>query len=123
ASADQPEEAHRLLGEIVFAAMDDPEFEVDLSPLPVNVWRAFGVPPQPSFILKVPVGKEKPKPKVGIVRQPLVVKWASLTSLHGIVLGPGDVALSGARVEFPGLDLVTHTDSNGRFRFSTVPSE
>jgi hypothetical protein len=123
ASADRPEEAHRLLGELVFAAMENPEFEIDLSPVPVTVWRAFGVAPQPSFILSIPVEKERAKPKAGLVRQPLSVKWTSLTSLHGVVLGPGDVALSGARVEVPGLDLVTHTDYKGRFRFSTVPAE
>jgi hypothetical protein len=123
ASADQPEEAHRLLGELVFAAMENPEFEVDLGPVPVTVWKAFGVAPQPSFILSIPVEKERAKPKVGVVRQPLIVKWTSVTSLYGVVLGPGDIPLSGARVEVPGLDLWTHTDSKGRFRFSTVPVE
>ena len=121
--ADQPEDAHRLLGQLVFAAMENPEFEIDLSPLPIAAWRAFGVAPQPSFLLGVPLQKTRPEPKVGIVREPLIVKTSPVTSFHGVVLGPGDTPLAGARVEIPGLRLVTHTDYKGRFRFSTVPSE
>src|SRR5271157_5446383 len=32
--SEDPEDAHRLLGELVFAAMDNPEFEVELEPVP-----------------------------------------------------------------------------------------
>lgn len=121
--ADDPEEAHRLLGQLVFAAMENPEFEIDLCPAPATVWRSFGVPPQPSFVLAVSVQKERPQPKVALIRQPLIVNASLVTSFHGVVLGPGDIPLAGARVEIRGLHLATQTDYRGRFRFSTVPSE
>ena len=121
--ADQPEDAHRLLGQLVFAAMEDPELEIDLSPIAVAAWRAFGVAPQPSFVLGVPLQKARPEPKPSFVRQPLSVEASPVTSFHGVVLGLGGVPLAGARVEIPGLNLQTRTDHKGRFSFSMVPSE
>jgi hypothetical protein len=121
--ADRPEDAHHLLGQIVFAAMDNPEFEIDLNPVSIDAWRAFDTAPQPSFLLGVTLQRLRIEPKERIVREPLIVKLSPFTSLHGIVLGPGDVPLAEARVEIPGLRLETRTDYQGRFRFSMVPSE
>jgi hypothetical protein len=56
------------------------------------------------------------------VRQPLIVKQLQFRSLDGQVFGPEDIPLMDARVELPALDLVTHTDSKGRFHFSAVPA-
>jgi Pvc16 N-terminal domain len=117
--ADQAEDAHRLLGELAFAAMENTEFETDLSP----VWQAFGVAPQPSFILGIPVQKVRPEAEAPLVRTPLVVNSSVVTSFHGVVLGPGDVPISDARVAIPGLQLETRTDYKGRFRFALVPIE
>lgn len=120
--AEQPEEAHGLLGQLVFAAMDSAEFEVDLDLVPVSVWRAFGVAPRPSFVLRVPLQRERPEPEVKLVRGPLEVETSPVQSLQGVVLGPQEVPLVGARVELPALRLSTRTDSKGRFHFSTVPA-
>ncbi|HZH77837.1 MAG TPA: hypothetical protein VEY88_17555, partial [Archangium sp.] len=49
AGGDSPERAHHVLGQLVFAAMEEPEFEVDLAPLPVALWSALGVPPRPAL--------------------------------------------------------------------------
>src|SRR5262249_32982745 len=119
----QPEEAHRLLGQLVFAAMENPEFEIDLTPVSVTVWNAFGVAPQPAFMLSVPVQKERPEPKPGFVRQPLLVKTSPMTTLYGVVLGPGEIPIAGARVEMRALHLSTQTDRKGRFCLAAVPSE
>ncbi len=48
--AEKSEEAHRMLGELVFAAMEHPEFEVERDPVPVTLWTALGVAPRPSFM-------------------------------------------------------------------------
>ncbi|HEX9981620.1 MAG TPA: hypothetical protein VGF69_00010 [Thermoanaerobaculia bacterium] len=48
-------DAHRWLGTLAFEAMSTPEWQVADEPLPVDVWRAFGVPPRPSFVVRMPV--------------------------------------------------------------------
>ena len=115
--------AHQLLEELLFAAMDAPELEVDLEPLPGAAWAAFGVAPRPSFLLRVPVRRERPERPVKLVRVPPVVQLVPVATLEGVVVGPSNVPLAGARVELPALGLATRTDPDGRFRFGSVPAE
>ena len=121
--AEGPEEAHRLLGELAFAAMAMDGFAVDLEPVPTAIWTALEVKPRPSFILRVPLRKDMPEPTAKLVRQPLVVRPTPLVSLSGTLLGPGDVPLMRAAVEVPALDLATITDPDGHFAFGSVPAE
>ena len=114
---------HRMLGELMFAAMDDAEFEVEPEPVPVEVWRAFGVGPRPSFVLRVPLIVERPEDRAPLVKKPLVVKRSPLARLQGLVFGPGDIPIMGAAVELPSLGLSTSTDANGSFVFLAVPSD
>ena len=120
--ADAPEQAHRMLGRLAFAAMDSSEFEVDLDPLPVEVWLAFATAPRPAFVLRVLLRLERPKPDK-FVRVPLVVRSAPLTALRGRVLSPEGVPLPGLRVDLPSLQLSTQTDEGGHFLFPAIPSE
>lgn len=62
AGAGTPEEAHHLLGELIFAAMEEPAFEVDVAPVPVELWSALQVVPRPAFRLRVPLERERPVP-------------------------------------------------------------
>ena len=55
------------------------------------------------------------------MRSPLVVCTAPITGLAGVVLGPDDIPLAGARVELPALRLAVRTDAGGRFRFAGIP--
>jgi hypothetical protein len=121
--AQAQEDMHHLLDELVFAAMENPAFEVELSPVAAETWVALGVVPQPSFVLCVPLRRERPEPETQLVRVPLEVQQASITDLRGTVLGPGDVPLMGALVELPALQIRTRTDAKGRFCFATVPRE
>jgi hypothetical protein len=122
AGADSAERAHRLLGELAFAAMEEQDLEVDLSPVPLALWTGLGLPPRPSFKLRVPVLRERPVPVVPRVRAPLAVHAAPISdSLVGVVVGPGDVPIPGALVELPSLRLSTRTDARGGFRFPSVP--
>jgi hypothetical protein len=116
-------EAHRLLEELLFAAMDATDLEVDLEPLPGAAWAAFGVAPRPSFLVRVPMRRERPERPVKLVRVPPVVETVPVAALQGVVVGPADVPLAGARVELPALGLATRTDPDGRFRFGSVPAE
>lgn len=120
--AGSPERAHRQLGELVFAAMEEQDFEVDLSPVPVEVWAALGVAPRPAFRLRLPVVRERAEPRVPRVRVPLALNASPITdALTGSVVGPGDVPIPGALVELPSLRLRTRTDAKGVFRFPSVP--
>ena len=119
--AETPEEAHRLLGEIAFAAMENTEFAVELQPLNPAAWAALGVAPRPSFFLRVPLRKDRPQPSVKRVRAPLVVHVAPVISVYGVVLGPDDLPIMGAAVTIPSLNASTRTDTQGRFSFQSVP--
>jgi hypothetical protein len=121
-SAETIERTHQLLGELVFAALETPDFEVDLSAIPVEMWTALGAPPQPAFRLRVPVRRERAEPNVRRVRFPLVTHMVPNEVLLGRVVGPGDVPIPGALVELPMLKLSTRTDARGSFRFPLVPS-
>lgn len=120
--AETPERAHQLLGELVFAALEAPGFEVDLSAPPLELWTALGVSPQPAFRLRLPVRRERAEPNVRRVSFPLVTQSVKNEVLVGRVVGPGDVPIPGALVELPSLKLSTRTDARGGFRFPLVPS-
>jgi hypothetical protein len=120
--AETPERAHQLLGELVFAALETPGFEVELSSTPVELWTALGIPPRPAFRLRLPVRRERAEPNVRRVRFPLVTHTVPNEALLGRVVGPGDVPIPGALVELPALKLSTQTDARGCFRFPLVPS-
>lgn len=121
--AENEEEAHGLLGELVLAVLEKREYELDLNDLHATMWTALGIAPRPAFTLCVPLTVERPEPVTRLVQRPLVVRGVPVISLYGIVLGPGDIPIVGASVELPTLQLSVHTDARGRFYFSTVPGE
>ncbi len=113
---------HHLLGELVFAAMQRTDLEVELQPLDWPAWVALGAAPRPAFVLRATLRREVPIPVPPLVRGPLLVQAAALTSLYGRVVGPGDIPLPGAIVELTGLDRSERTGANGTFRFASVPA-
>jgi hypothetical protein len=120
--APDPLDAHDLLNLILFAALDEPELEVELSPLAPEVWLAFGVPPRPAFFLRLPVRLERPEPPLRAVRHPLQVQAIPVVPLFGRILGPEDTPVMAARIEIPSLLLSASSDSEGRFRFTAIPA-
>jgi len=121
--AETPEEAHRLLNTLVFAAMNQALFELDLTPLPAATWQAFAVAPRPAFILRVPLSVERPEPVTRLVTQPMVLKDSPLVVLEGQVVGAQNMPLAGAHIEIPFLNLTTYTNQKGWFRFPAVPAQ
>ena len=111
-----------MLGTLVVAALQNPEFEVELEPVPLSLWGALGIAPRPSFVVRVPFRHDLEEKLAPRVRKPLVVRQIPFRTLEGLILGPEDIPLMDARVELPALDLFTNTDSKGRFRFSAVPA-
>jgi hypothetical protein len=120
--APEPQAAHKLLGALVVAALQNTEFEVEQEPLPSSLWTALNIAPRPAFVLRVPFRHELPEHIAPPVRLPLVVKQLPLRSFEGRVVGPENIPIMNARVELPALDLFTNTDSKGRFHFSSVPA-
>jgi hypothetical protein len=120
--SDKPEDAHQMLVKLIFSAMENKDFQVELEPIPITVWTAFGVPPQPSFVLRLPLRQERPQPQTKLVRKPLKVESSPIVGLHGLLLGPGDIPLSDCRIEIPALHISTSTDYRGRFHFPAVPA-
>jgi hypothetical protein len=60
-ATERPEEQHRILGELLFAAMDSSLLEIESAPQPVDLWRAFGVSPQAALVIRAKVWKEVPE--------------------------------------------------------------
>lgn len=121
--AEEPSQAHQLLGKLAFAAMENTEFEVDFEPLSPASWTAFGVEPRPSFFLRLPVRQHRAFPPTKLVTQPLVLHTSPIHTFTGVVYGPEETPIMGAKVEVPALQLSTQTDSMGQFYFPGLPKD
>jgi hypothetical protein len=121
--AQEPQESHRILGELLVAALENKEFEIEKEPFPLAAWSVFGISPRPSFILRVQFKIDRSAKFAPIVRHPLVLQPSPLETMHGEILGAGNLPIMNARVEIPELNLSTLTDYQGRFHFFGVPSE
>lgn len=121
--ASEPDEGHRLLADLLFAAAANAEFEVELGSPPLQMWTALRVPPRPGFVMRVPVRKDLPVHRAPLVRRPIEIQIAPAGPLTGFCLGPEHLPLTGALVELPALNVATRTDHHGRFAFSSVPRD
>jgi hypothetical protein len=115
-------EAHNMLGQLLFAAMEHPEYDVDLGQVPAEIWTAFGTIPMPSFMLCLPLKLERPQEPIRLIRSPIEVNQSPIASMEGSILGPEETPLTNARVELSTHNLVTRTDIKGRFIFPAVPT-
>jgi hypothetical protein len=120
---EDPAKAHGLLGDLMFAAMENKDCEVEAGALPLAAWQTLGVAPRPSFLLKVPLRKARPETTGPRVNGKLAVQFGISRRLEGQVCGPNRLPIMGATVMLPSLQLRVRTDQNGRFRFASVPSE
>ena len=122
-SAEHPEAAHAMLWALVFAAMQEAEFDVDLEPVPASLWTAFGILPRPAFMLRVPLRFARPQEDVTFVQAPIEVQHLPLAGIGGVLMGPNEIPVANARVELPAHRLATRTDGQGRFWFAAVPAK
>ncbi len=120
--ADEPKDAHRLLGMLVYAAFAHEEFEVELKPLPHNSWSAFKIAPRPAFILRVPLPHEWPALTIPLVRDGATTQGVAMVTFFGLLLGPNRTPLANARVQMPDLQRYTQTDTRGRFSLKGIPA-
>ena len=82
-----------MLGMLVFAAMEHTEFEVELAPIPAQLWQAFGVVPRPAFMFRLPLRMERPESNVKRVLAPLAIRYSRTTSISGVVMGSRDLPI------------------------------
>jgi hypothetical protein len=118
-SSQDPLQAHRWLGQLLFAAMENKRFEVDLQAITDDTWRAFGLVPQPAFLLRLPFSLDRPHEYQRVTKQP-TIRAVPAVAFTGILIGPDEVPIAGARVTLAELGLNTTTDKDGRFRFAAV---
>lgn len=121
--AESPAEMHRLVGTLMFSAMENSEWEVVSSASFPRLWSDLNLPLRPAFGLWVPVTRERQVRRAPLVKSQLVLKQSAMRTLRGQVLGPAQVPIMGATIEVPALGLATMTDRQGRFHFSAVPGE
>jgi hypothetical protein len=121
--AETPEDAHQLLADLAFSAQTFSEFQIETEPLPAMLWTAFGVPPVPAFLLRVPLRQARTEVPPKLVRQRLQISTTTMVQFHGLVLGPDDTPIPDSRVDIPAMALSASADYRGRFLFSSVPSQ
>ena len=116
-----PADSHKLLADLLLAAVSTADYEVEVGSPPLDLWMALHVPPRPAFVLRVPMRRELPVRRAPLVRRPIALEISPAGSLMGICVGPEAIPLSGALIELPALNVSTRTDHDGRFVFASVP--
>jgi len=120
ATAEKTEQAHKLLGKLLFSAMENPEYEVGLEAVDMEVWLAFGVSPRPAFYLSLPMRMERTD-RAKLIRMPPELLYQNMRDLDGVLLGPGEIPLPNGRIELADIKLGVNSDSQGHFHFSAIP--
>ena len=122
ATAEKTEQAHKLLGKLLFSAMENPEYEVGLEAVDMEVWLAFGVSPRPAFYLSLPMRMERTD-RAKLIRMPPELLYQNMRDLDGVLLGPGEIPLPNGRIELADIKLGVNSDSQGHFHFSAIPEK
>jgi hypothetical protein len=132
------EEAHRNLGKLLFAALENETSEsaqtedgrltltvaTEVEPIPADLWAAFSLAPRPAFILRCLLSLERKRRAAPYVRRPVRVEMSGQRAVRGkvvTVVGEEELPLVGASVAVPKLKLSTRTDAMGVFCFPGVP--
>jgi hypothetical protein len=115
-------DAHRLLGDLLFAALENPDLDVGLEPPPLALWRAFGVPPQPAFVVRCRTWKDlEPRPITPVTKRVFDVGVAR--HIAALVIARDGRPASNVTVDLPAHGTAVQTDANGRFTFAAVLPE
>ena len=115
-----PTTAQTQIMELLFSAMQHPDFDALTDPLPLDWWQALEVRPRAAFRLEVYVQRERETQPAPPVLEPMVLHTGSVHDLYGQVLSPDDTPLAGVTVRCEALNRQTTTDHSGRFSMSGV---
>lgn len=110
---DDPLLEQRYLAELVFSCTKAAAYRVDPDALP---WlRDLGLPATAAFVLRAPLKRIEVLLPAALVRFPHRLEYADIAVFEGLVLGPDEVPIAGARIDADGLPSMA-TDARGRFR-------
>ena len=103
-----------LMGQVLLAAMRDPDMQEELGVVPPALFQALGWPLQPAFYLNVPVIVERDVTPVPLVREHLIDlrPWPA-ARISARVVGPDNRPLPGVQVSQGGTSITT--DEGGLF--------
>lgn len=116
-------EGHVLLEKLVFAAMEKAEFELELLPPDPQLWLSLGVTMRPGFWIRINHSRPRDSKAVPPVTKPLELSMSPTAMLHGCVISPDKVPVTGATVGVPTDNIAVKTDLSGRFRFAALPPQ
>jgi hypothetical protein len=117
--------AHRRLWDLIVLATQKAEqddWTVELEPIALEAWSAFGIAPRPAFILGIPLRHDWAQRKLPVVKQAPTMETSATRPFDGRVVGPEDLPFVGVTVELPLLGLSTVTGKTGNFHFAAVPA-
>lgn len=121
--AEERTAADRLLVELAYAAMEQPDIEIDPEVTLPETWTALRAVARPSFIVRVTERRARARPVAPLVLHPIRIEPAFLPStIAGVVRGPGGIALPDATVALPSVGRESRTDARGRFQLLGVPA-
>jgi hypothetical protein len=113
----------QALAELAFAAGPGTEVELEATAPSPELWQSLGVRARAALFVSVLLQRERRRPPVPRVRQPLVTQFSPSRPLVGVVVGPGDQPIAGAFVEVEGQAQSTYSNHRGEFAFRSVPGD
>ena len=108
-------ESHRFLGNLLFAAKNRSDLEVDFSALPAEFWQSFGTPPLPHFCLRLPMVMPRKTEQIPKIKVPPRIDIGSITNIKGFILGPSNHPIPGAKITLDNAKTVAYSDNKGLF--------
>ena len=121
ATAPDSTEQSRVLEEMMFRALGT-GIQIESGEAPNDLWLALGLPPQASFLIRVPVLRERAVRTVTAV-QSVELQLSPTGTLQGIVLDSAGMPVANCSVEIPSEKLHATTDVEGRFKFQSISGE
>lgn len=119
--SDDPFAAHRAVGELLFAALRRPDFEIRQGLAITAATERQDNHVLPGVLIRAKLARDRVFDQAPLVRRPPVVEVEGVVPLEGIVLGPNDIPVPDAAVEIIALGASVLTDGQGRFRFAAAP--
>lgn len=113
--SDDQIESHKYLGKILYAAKSRPDMEVGFPALPAQFWQAIGIAPLPHFSLQVPLMIMREAEHVPTIKVQPHFDISSIIQITGVVVGPDDQPIPGAKILLPHSRTVAYTNNKGLF--------
>ncbi len=113
--SDDQIESHKYLGKILYAAKSQSDMEVGFPALPAPFWQAMGTVPLPHFSLHIPLMIPRERDRSPTIKTRPHIGISTITHITGIVVGPSDQPIPGAKIMLPHSRTVTYTDDKGLF--------